>query len=1336
MAAQVIGGICSLIAEPRSILPYIGELLSGIRSILIDPIPEVRCASALAIRSLSESIDHEECSQIEDCFSWLMTLLNDVTTNNVQRFGAAQGLSELLASYHSDDKIRQTLGIIFEGFESKSAVVRESFAQVFVYLPKALGSEDFPFWMERVIPPLLQLLGDEAEPVRSVCLKGLKIIVFMFHSTEYDLLLELLEEGLEYYDYRVRDATLILIGDLLNGLAGGEGSVSYETNATSATEVRILDALGQQRRNEVFSLLYMARSDPEQPVRSRANITWKGLVYNSSRMLKSILDTLMHALITALSSENRERQEAASKSLGDLVGNAGQFIIPKIMPILSRGIRSSANAEAYKEGIALGLAQVLSNAHPRLICDYENEVISSIAAGICDKLARVRSGCGEAFNIAVEVFGRQCVNQIIPNLCDDLRDQTHIDGVKEVLRASNAATQQVILSYLIDHFELQPFSLLSAHIAKHCQIARSIVVIVESIISRVAEDESLQSCANQAIVDICRTPQCMEQVLKTLCSRLTTTTTLSLLSAFVCQNKTSEYYELLISSVLPLFNEEDDDSLRTAAWNTLNDIQSSMCDEDLAHHIDCFRHCLLQISTAPSKRSKILGFCCGAGLKPVMRMFDYGIRNGSFEERASAAKLMMDLIRLSNLDSVKPFLNKIAGALIRICADRFPSNVKCAILQTLSLLIRNYGKLMRGFYTPLQTTFVKVIHDPSRDVRCDASTAICELMAFSPKFDNLLRDLNNLLKKNDSVDGAITKSVLSTMSHVLSKVGPKVKPAILADIDGTFNSTDVFRSERDDSLRFAASKCIASMVHCLSNREERTQMICNLLDIDAGDDDWRSIEYDLNSLAFLIRNRTVYDAHIHEQFAQDIEETVLNQAFLESPHVLLQISACRNGYYFVGRCATLQQPIAMICNILENKLLPLLSSKINNNKEDIVISCVTFLLDAMHFGRDDAVDDEEEEEELFTGTYDIANRWSTPSFVALFPLLRSCLMDIVDIKKKKLRFKVNKALPNWILSVIIHHCHSSLNIGDGLVKFPCFAVSLLLLKCIDCYPLYCNAVSYGLCNLSGSMREYEQKEEQKEKEDEEDSPAKDENKYDLMKKQLAQSPLRAMLHRDGCLSKNVKCRKAALLALCDNECVLYPQSDLVKSRIWILSHDVNEADGTFIRTRAKKLWKDGEFSFDDALLDQIICCLGTPSMEVRRSMALSLGAFCGSAQSKELKNIRHVAVVELIASYKSHKDEFVASKKKQKKKTKISKWTFRDGVSLSLASISRIPDLSKHYVMMIFDFLLRYGLHDPDHNVYKENLECGRCLFGAHGSLYATEFLDKLENALDNVSQK
>ena len=48
------------------------------------------------------------------------------------------------------------------------------------------------------------------------------------------------------------------------------------------------------------------------------------LINNSSKMLKGIWDTLMHALITTLASKNRERQLSSSKSLGDLVKNDGQ----------------------------------------------------------------------------------------------------------------------------------------------------------------------------------------------------------------------------------------------------------------------------------------------------------------------------------------------------------------------------------------------------------------------------------------------------------------------------------------------------------------------------------------------------------------------------------------------------------------------------------------------------------------------------------------------------------------------------------------------------------------------------------------------------------------------------------------------------------------------------------------------------------------------------------------------------------------------------------------------------------------------------------------------------
>ena len=815
----------------------------------------------------------------------------------------------------------------------------------------------------------------------------------MFHQTEYDLLLDCLEEGLDSEDYRVRESTLVLIGDLLNGLAGNEGSVSYETNATTHTETRILEYLGVERRNEVFSLLYMARSDGEHPVRHTANITWKGLVYNGSKMLKAILDTLMHALITSLSSKNRERQEAASKSLGDLCKNAGQFIIPKILPILKSGLAKDSDLsdddDTYKEGIALGLAEVLQNSHPKLLENYERDIIDSIALGICDKLLRVRNASGKAFNIAVKVFGKKCINQIVPNLVKNL----DIEGLRQLLKSPDKICETMILPYLIQELlikseELEAISLLAADLNDNCyaylhkytqDIFTSICAICAQ--SKGMEDEESLKFGCKIIID--GTPQeCMHLLLTTSMDYVNKgdlevaddnkIVALSLLSAYVKHTENefeANQYDQVISGLLQLFNT-DNDSLRTAAWNTLKDIMAKIPDSELPAHIDWFRQCIRNI-TDNYKISIIEGFCIKQGLKPVMKMFDYGIRNGSFEERSNAAKLMMDLISLSSLDAVKPFLNKIAGALIRICADRFPANVKCAILQTLSLLINKYGQLMKGFYTPLQTTFVKVIHDPSRDVRADASIAILELMKFSPKFDNLLRDLNNYLKKLDqqneddsATNKQITISILNTMSKVLMFVGPKVKPQILNDINNTFSMTDNFRIERDDSLRFAASKCVASIVHCMQSHDDRDEIISNLLDIDE-EDDWRSIEYDLNSLAFIIGNDTIYNLSIHESYQNDIQQTFI--AFLESQQVLVKIAALRCGYYLVGKIAKFDNQnendkVTEMKSLLDKHLLPLFSKKVNNDNQDIVISSAEFLLDSILGSGDDNEDDDDDGE--------------------------------------------------------------------------------------------------------------------------------------------------------------------------------------------------------------------------------------------------------------------------------------------------------------------------------------------------------------------------------------
>lgn len=138
--------------------------------VITDPIPEVRTASALAFRSLNQSLGEEALPGI---YQWLMSLLEDEHASSVQRFGAAQGFAELMASY-DETKINEILPILLDGLEKENANVRESFAQVFVYLPKALNDE-FPQYMSHIIPYLLQILADEKEPVRSVAIQAGKV---------------------------------------------------------------------------------------------------------------------------------------------------------------------------------------------------------------------------------------------------------------------------------------------------------------------------------------------------------------------------------------------------------------------------------------------------------------------------------------------------------------------------------------------------------------------------------------------------------------------------------------------------------------------------------------------------------------------------------------------------------------------------------------------------------------------------------------------------------------------------------------------------------------------------------------------------------------------------------------------------------------------------------------------------------------------------------------------------------------------------------------------------------------------------------------------------------
>lgn len=81
------------------------------------------------------------------------------------------------------------------------------------------------------------------------------------------------------------------------------------------------------------------------------------------------------------------------------------------------------------------------------------------------------------------------------------------------------------------------------------------------------------------------------------------------------------------------------------------------------------------------------GYVYFKGITPVLPIFREGILNGSPEMKEQAAIGLGELINLTSAEALKPSVVNITGPLIRILGDRFTSNVKVAVLETLTLLL-------------------------------------------------------------------------------------------------------------------------------------------------------------------------------------------------------------------------------------------------------------------------------------------------------------------------------------------------------------------------------------------------------------------------------------------------------------------------------------------------------------------------------------------------------------------------------------------------------------------------------------------------------------------------
>ncbi|KAG0169361.1 translational activator of GCN4 [Apophysomyces sp. BC1015] len=810
-AAQIVGNMASL-TDDKDLIPYLALLLPGVKEVLIDPVPEARGTAAKALGGLVEKLGEENFPGL------VIELLDRLKTDSggVDRQGAAQGLSEVLAGLGLE-RLDGLLPEIISNADSPRAYVREGFISLLIYLPATFGPRFQPY-LGRIIPPILMGLADESEFVREASLRAGRMIVTNYATKAVDLLLPELEKGLFDANWRIRQSSVQLVGDLLFRITGivnpnksmqalgnveevrdEDGDEDEDYGTGESKKKQLLDVLGKDRRDRILAAIYIVRQDSSGNVRQSALQVWKALVANTPRTLKEILAIMMQMIIRNLSSESYEQRAVAARTLSDLVRKLGERILPDILVILEEGMDSSD--EDTRQGVMVAFSEIMATAGKVQVTDFAGQIIPVIRKALCDPSTEVREAAAQAFDTLHQNVGARAIDDILPYLLNQLESKNEssvyaLSALNEIM----TVRANVVFPVLIPTLITVPISAFNARtLASLVSVAgpalnRRLTTIISALVESsviVTDEETREQLSNtiQTLLLSIDDEDGLDTLMTTLQEYVRDSDGKT--RACACEIVATFFSESQLDAlayvpdwlhVLILLQSDPVPEVVPAAWKALSAVTKSVSKEEYEELVVPVRRSVSKVGVAGCD---VAGFCLPKGIGAILPIYLQGLMYGSAESREQSALGVGELIDRTSSDALKPFVTQITGPLIRIIGDRYPPQVKTAILQTLSLLLAKVPMHLKPFLPQLQRTFIKSLSDVSSAVvRSRASSALNILIPLQTRLDPLVAELVSSIRtaSDAGVKEAMMESLENAVGHgTLSETSKKGVLSVISD---------------------------------------------------------------------------------------------------------------------------------------------------------------------------------------------------------------------------------------------------------------------------------------------------------------------------------------------------------------------------------------------------------------------------------------------------------------------------------------------------------------------------------------------------------------------------
>ncbi|KAI0343486.1 ARM repeat-containing protein [Trametopsis cervina] len=826
-AAQIVGNLASL-TDSKDFVPYLSELLPMVHVVLVDPVPEARATAAKSLGTLVERLGEVHFPDLVP--NLLRTLKTD--TSGVDRQGAAQGLSEVLAGLGME-RMEGLLPDIIANAQSPRSTVREGFMSLLVFLPATFGTRFSPH-LPKIIAPILSGLADVEDYVREAAMRAGRMIVTNYSNKAIDLLLPELERGIFDPGWRIRQSSITLVGELLFKVSGISGKaeidddeeVVEDTAFAESSKRALVEVLGAERRDRILSALYLARQDAVNVVRQSAGHIWKALVHNTPRTVREILPQLISQIIDLLSSDEVDQQETAARTTVELCRKSGEKILAETITILRT--KSSSPDERIRAGVCLTLCELMESTTDAQREGQENEIITMVRLSLVDDAAVVRSAAAKAFDVLQEHIGAKAIDQTIPTLLEALRQPGQSSGTAlQALREVMSVRASTVFPVLIPTLTAIPMTVFNARaLASLVSVAgsalsRRLTVILGTLVKvmetqELEQDEELKSAVDEALQALLESISDAEG-LNTLMLLLLgwakgetvqrRVNACNIFAAFceATELDTSLYRIDWIRQLLSLFDDSQV-AVHTAAWKAFDVFVKFIPKDELEPLVVPLRR-TIEGTGAPGRH--VPGFSLPKGVAPTVPIIIAGLTTGSNEQREQAAYAIADLVERTEESAIKPFVVPFTGPLIRVAtqAATYPPGVKVAILQALDVMLQRIPLFVKPFFPQLQRTFVKSASDPSSGaVRSKAAHALGVLMKNQPRVDPVITELITGAKANDE---SIASSLVLSLAHVVrsakTNVGEKAREACVELV------ADAFKENHHESYVQSVATLFASL---------------------------------------------------------------------------------------------------------------------------------------------------------------------------------------------------------------------------------------------------------------------------------------------------------------------------------------------------------------------------------------------------------------------------------------------------------------------------------------------------------------------------------------------